>query len=68
MHNRLKKSIIRSLASTARAGLGAVAASGAGTPKRRRKRVKKGGGDDCTPCQAYAAVDEAHARVQNGSL
>lgn len=64
MHKALKKTLIRGLAKTAKAGLGAAAAGA--TPKRRRKRVKKG--EECTPCQAYGAVDEAFARVRDGSL
>lgn len=67
MDASVRKTLIKSIFRTAKAGLGVAAHSAQQGGGRRRKRMKKGA-QECTPCQAYGAVQDAFDRVRNGSL
>jgi preprotein translocase subunit SecA len=62
--------LIRSLGRIAQAGAGAFAQSQLAqqTAGGKKKRRKKKNADDCTPCAAYAMVDEAKERAREGRL
>jgi hypothetical protein len=60
--------LIRSLGRIAQAGAGAFAQSQQSQPSGKKGKRRKKSADDCTPCAAYAMVDQAKERAREGRL